>query len=91
MTKTIQRFDLEIIPDQRINVPWNAEILGFSMFNGKPGFSAIVDLSQKWTERHFHITTLNKDLPQAANETRLLGEFQLPAGDKMNIFYVFEV
>ncbi len=91
--KKIERFNITVSPKQTIKVPFNSEILSFSVLNGEPGFTAIVDPGQKIDDRTLFITTVGKDLPEMTNRHKFIGEFQLRDRKKKgshNVFLVFE-
>ena len=88
--KIIKRFDLAIEPTQTIDVPFNDEFMGLTVFNDKPGLLFLVDPHQKVMRRTFVMVAEGKELSERANKTNHRGCFEHKAEVGSHVLHVFE-
>jgi hypothetical protein len=88
--KIIKRFDLLIEPMQRLDVPFNAEILHFGLVGDRPGFWALIDPTQRSMERIFVMVGAGKDISDRMNKTSYVGSFEHKAEVGSRMVHIFE-
>lgn len=62
--KTIHKYKLEIKDRQRLELPKNARVLTIQMQNKDLCLWAIVDTSNEYTPRYFHIVGTGNEVPE---------------------------
>lgn len=89
MKKQIWKYELEIVGNQTIEMPVNAEILTVQIQNETPCIWALVDPKQAKEERRIEVYGTGHDVHYDMGVSRkYLGTYQLHGGSLM--FHVFE-